>query len=382
MDKRKISYQNKWNKAIYGFILLILSLGLYHCTNTDQVQNYSFAKVGKSSFPIDTLTKSMQFNVQSFQDTLIVLNSDYNALLFYSISQEKFLYKINFKKEGENGISAITGFLYHNADSIFLLSAYQYKLYLFNKKGILIDKYNLLKNEKVDVGSALAVGNMFSKMEKINDEIHISTIPYLKPESKEFYSSKKIHQVLDLKTKEYRFLPITYSDTYQKNAYPSAFFIFHRCYNPKKQIFVYSFMADDKLMATDGKKVSYHNAVYEQMSKPLKLKNFTFNEDEHKKVQDKSNQYLMILYDPYRDVYYRIAQQMKDINKIVWAIVVLDNNLKKILEKHYRAIDKNLQNNNNFLPPFVAEKGLYLPNGNSSTEDFFEMDIYTLSKKE
>lgn len=366
---------------IHFFVFLAISIILTNCQKQNKTSLYTFISTEKASFPADTLTKPTQINIQVIEDTLIILNQEQNSLLFYSISKEKLLDKINFKREGANGVPVITGFLYHTPDSIFLLSAYQYKLYLFNKNAILIDKYNLLKSGKIDASSALAKSNLFSKMEKIKDEIHISTTPYLKPESKEFYKSKRIHQVINLKTRTYYFLSITYPKIYQENAYPYAFSNFYRCYNPEEQKFIYSFMADNKIMVIEGKHSIFYDAHYEQMQPPTKLKNFTYNEDEHLKVQKESNHYHFILYDKYRKMYYRIAQKNEERDKVTLAIIVLDANFKKILEYPLPSIDKKTIAAN-FLPPFVGIKGLYVSNPKSQTEDFFEMNIFKLIKKE
>ena len=382
MVRSIVLYSIKQGKILNNFILLTFFGFLYSCQSLEtKSAYYSLIQVGKAYFPVDTLTKPIQINSQAIGDTLIVLNQERNFLLFYSISKEKLLNKISFDREGENGIPGITGFLYHNKDSIFILQSYQYRLYLCNIAGKIIDKYKLLNNDKLDANAALASDNMRSMMVKIGDEIHISTNPYLKPESKEYYQSKKIHQVLNLKKKTYKFLPITYSSIYQKNAYPHAFSLFFRTYNPFNRNFIYSFMADDRVMLTDGKQITYHQARCEQMKQPLKLNDFTYNEEEHLQIQQQSNFYLMILYDKYRNVYYRFAQKSDDLDKTKWVVIVLDEKLKKISESICSSILKKSESNC-FLPPFIGEKGLYIHNPNSENEDFFEMDIYTLSKKE
>lgn len=365
-------------------IIIACTVLLFLSTCRSSKENaYTLIKIGNISLPIDNTTKPVQINHQVVGDTLIILD-DRNNLLFYSLENQKIIEKRHFPSEGEKGISPITGFLYHNADSLFLLSSYYYKLFLVNRKGDILKKYNLQtqnfsKNKDVD---ALPLGNFWGLMTKIDSHLYLTSYPYLKPEKKDFYKSKKICMVLDLRRDSCFYVPFSYPEIYQKYAYPYVFSFFHRAYNPKKKHFIYSFPADQHIQVVDKEfKTVRKYLASATMEAPIRLNSFTTNQEEHISKQKQSNSYYSIYYDTYRDVYYRFAQKKEKNLKTTLIILVFDKNFNKLTEFQYESLDDTYTLANGLFP-FVAEKGLYLPNSNSSTEDFFEMNIYTLTKKE
>lgn len=349
--------------------LLILSA----CKSLNE-SKYVLTQVGSISLPIDSLTKSVQIHHQEFGDTLIILDNK-NNLLFYNLESQNLISKRYFPSEGEEGVPPITGFLYHNADSLFLLSSYHYKIFLIGKQGNILKKYNLQKE-------ALPLGNFWALLVKTDKYLHIASYPYLKPEKKSFYQAKKIHLILDLSKDSCFYAPLSYPDIYKKYAYPYAFSFFYRTYNPKNKIFVYSFPADEYIQVVDKeiKTIKTYLASV-NMSAPLRLSNFTDNQDEHLSKQKQSNSFYSIYYDSYRDIYYRFAQRKEKNNKTTLVVLVLDNNFNKIVEFDYVSLDDNFSPAN-ALFPFVGKKGLYMPNFASNREDFFDMNIYQISQKD
>jgi hypothetical protein len=341
-------------------------------------KKYTLREVTQVAFPVDTLMNSIQFDIQIYHDTLIILNKDRNMLHFYDIENQKPITATQIPREGKDGVSNISNFLYCHRDSIFLLNAYDYKLYLMSARDGILHKYNLANGKNNDI--ATGKPNFMAPMVKIGNQLHIATTPYLKPERKDFYKAHKIHQVLDLKTGESKFLPVSCSKTYEK-PYPSDFSSFFRVFNEDKKKFVYSFMADDYLMTTaiDGGNIAYVTAKVDVMKSPLQLSSFTDDDAIHKSVQEKSNNYLSILYDKYRKVYYRFAQEVGE-NQTNLYVIVLDDDFNKILEQKITAIPKD-SGPTSLLPPFVAKKGLYIPIMQSKTEDSFKMAIFELQKR-
>jgi len=79
----------------------------------------------------------------SRSSTLIGINVRDHALDFIDLSNKKSIGHVKFQPEGPDGISGnIDGFFYHNADSIFILSSDENRIYIMNDKGAKIDYFD------------------------------------------------------------------------------------------------------------------------------------------------------------------------------------------------------------------------------------------------
>lgn len=365
--------------------IIILGSCCFSCSSKKSKVEWEFVKVSSIKLPIDTLTKSIQINHQVYKDTLlIVLNSEQNSLLFYDLKQEKLDKILKFDREGENGISVIEAFLYAHPDSIYLVSSHQYKIYHFNEGKKLLRSYNLLKNNKLDSDAALPLNNLQAQAVKIGNYLHLATYPYVNYSQKNAYYTQKIHLILNLESGNIDFSSMSYPQIYREKPFPTALSYFFRTFNVEEQKFIYSFPASENLLIEDAKGKTI-KLVQASMSKnlmppPLSLSEFTEDEEKHRQTYANSSQYLMIYYEPFKKIYIRIAIKNTDNEYITYAMI-LDEKFDKVLEQELIKTDKKFKAVN-ALFPFVTSKGLHFPNPNSQSEDFFEMDIYQLVKKE
>jgi len=384
------NYHGKWlnfmlKKIVFLAQIIILGFCAFSCSSRKSIIEWRLVKAGSIKLPIDTLTKSIQINHQVYKDTLlIVLNSEQNSLLFYDLKQEKLNKILKFDREGENGINLIEAFLYSHPDSIYLVSSHQYKIYHFNEERKLLRNYNLLKNNKLDSEAALPLNNLQAQAVKIGNYLHLATYPYVNYSQKNAYYTQRIHLILNLENGNINFSSISYPQIYREKPFPTALSYFFRTFNTEEQKFVYSFPASEDLLIEDvkGKKIKSVQASLSRnlMSPPLTLSKFTEDEEEHRRIYAKSNQYLMIYYEPFKKIYIRIAIKNTD-NEFFTYVIILDEKFDKILEQELIKTDKTFKAVN-ALFPFVTSKGLYFPNPRSQSEDFFEMDVYQLVKKE
>ncbi|MDX1904663.1 MAG: DUF4221 family protein [Thermonemataceae bacterium] len=358
----------------FGLVILIAA-----CNKNSGSYRYTMAVYKKIKLPIDSVTRPIQINGHILGDDTLIILEENNTLLFYNLVTQKLFKKITFNRQGPDGISQVSGFLYLNKDTIFLLNATQYKLFIANEAKKITRTYNL-SNYKDSEAPSMGLSNYFAQMVKVDNQIHIATYPYLKPESQEFYKSKKIHQVVDLQSGANTYLPTSYPNIYVKNPYPYIFSYFYRCFNNDEKKFVYSFMASDNIIVTDNNSPKNIEFVANaNMKPPQKLENFTFNEEEHLRIQGTSNFYYSIYYDKYRKVYYRFASRIEKNGHKTWIIIVLDKDFNKILEFDYLTFPPEKRFISSIFP-FVAKDGLYLPDKDSQTEDFFEIIILRLQK--
>lgn len=120
-----------------------------------------------------------------------------------------------------------------------------------------------------------------------------------------------------------------------------SYYRYYSTYNSQKNLFVYSFPISDSLHITNYKNIdtvvyagSNHVKTINSSNKDNTFDNFNF-------IDATRNSYYSILYDKYRNVYYRfvrlaidkdVAHQSaaKDLSRRKLAIVILDKNFNKI----------------------------------------------------
>jgi hypothetical protein len=105
-------------------------------------------------FEIDSVTtKFSQANYwKSQEDTmeyLVLFNSRLPAIQFYNWKTRQLDFKIHLAKEGPNGIPNASSLFVHTLDSIFVLSAYQYKFFQINRAGEVLNTISLLPDDVV-----------------------------------------------------------------------------------------------------------------------------------------------------------------------------------------------------------------------------------------
>jgi hypothetical protein len=231
-----------------------------------------------------------------------VLNSKINALQFYEFKDGgKMTKRIKFEKEGDKGVGSITKFLAHNLDSIFLLSAYQYRLYLVNSKGDILEKYSLL-NKKIGNNTAMPDPFPFSKMILLKDYLYICSIPDDNPSTNAFYLSKNSVTRLDLKRKKYDYI-YGFPKLYKTYRYPNSLTHIDMSFIPTINKFIYSFAASENIQITDinhqKTKEYYAGSILFDKIKPL-VKPIR-DEMKNNLEGNKRAKFVKLLYDPYRN---------------------------------------------------------------------------------
>ena len=129
----KIIKSHKMKKIIPIIIIIVISLDSCHNKQGNIINkernkhrnNYKIEKIMIKEFILDDETSYMidyfQF-IDDKKETLAFINSYNNSLYFFNYTNFKFLKKIKYDKEGQNGVSKTQAFLYLNDDSIFTYS--------------------------------------------------------------------------------------------------------------------------------------------------------------------------------------------------------------------------------------------------------------------
>ncbi|PKQ66751.1 DUF4221 family protein [Raineya orbicola] len=313
------------------------------------------------SIPLDSLTPQYIFNPQLIKEKeLVFLNSKINSLDFYSIEDKRLIKRIKFAKEGENAVGKIYQFLYHNADSIFVVNSYQYKVFLIDETGKVKEKYSLIKQKKHSATTAMpAIFPFNHSLILESNKLHIASSPDDDPYKDSFYQRKGLCIILNLKTKEFAYameFPKIYKDKY----FATPFNFFSRIFLKKENKFVYSFLADKNIQITDMN----HNLIEgKELDAPHfieipSLKKRIIDSQENTNAFNQNARYAEMYYNPFTDEYYRgVEIPLSKDNKSKVYLAIFDKNFNNIGEVLIYESDKLTYN---LLNAFFTSEGMWI----------------------
>lgn len=325
------------------------------------------------SFKIDEETKLPQNSVFSFTDAngcnFISFQNDKNSeILIYAVQSRELKKKIKFSSEGDHAIvGGFGGYYIQNFDEIFIPNIYTNAINVTDTSGLIRRKIVFPRS---DSGEPLIPFICNSKVQMcfFNNKIYIpqSLNPMLKDR---IIEDSPIGAVIDtvkhvVETLPMRFPPlITKEDIGTSAAFGADY---SRCFNG--QTFVYAFACDEKLYHTtpEHKEVKTLTAKSRYIDKVevLRYKNQNFEKVLKESCEQAS--YGNIIYDKYRNVYYRFAFPEAELEsnenyleiyrsgRKCFSIMILDENLQTIGETLF---PEYTYNPNLYI---LLEDGLYL----------------------
>jgi hypothetical protein len=313
----------------------------------------------------------------STNDVLMLYNRAAKRLQYYDLGTGQPLRTIQLATEGPDGVGESFFAQIINQDSVFLLEPFAYKLRLVNRVGKVIRTYRLLNagvkfNEvsgKVPEGeySALPDGGFGRSIVKVGKYLYMGGFSNQGNWLERTYTHQAKTLIrLDLETGQLAY-GVPFSPAYDRDAYyPSPAYDFSFAFSPQTGQFAYTYPIDpavypvslDLQVLGEGRLAPSNRAA---PFAPMKKPNIDFNEEYLHFIQQTS--YPAILYDPYREVFYRfvyhpqagphIAKVQNKELKIAHSIIVLD--------KDFRVISEQLFDKYFFVPrAFVGKQGLYV----------------------
>lgn len=376
-------YQLK-NTSIY----IIIFFAFLSCNKKQETtikvsfnDKFTLKKTNQYSFQLDTLSSYGSDCVQFFENNktryIAFYNGDVNAIYIYNFENKKNEYKIKLFTEGGNSVGRAKGFYIHNFDSIFVPSMERESLYILDIKGLVKKriKYPKRTNDFVQL-----------KFETNNMPIYENGFLYC-PNLSEDHST----EILNIQ-KEIWEKATNFPDSYKNVFFASPhFYRCYRAYNEKKKLFCFSFPVEDFVYTSNNTKdiVAKHyaggyNVVKVKPTGKLSFLSFSDSDLNFKK----SYSYLSIIYDKYRDLYYRIMQhpiseenlnsndQLKKSFKNT-SIIILNSNLEKVGEYE---VPKYTYGSSMI---FVTKEGLNMVNFKKSkeNEDYVFYDLFEVVEK-
>ncbi|GAB2479412.1 DUF4221 family protein [Algoriphagus taiwanensis] len=330
---------------------------------------------------------SYQYHLSDGKEYFFNLKMDGNILQIFDFSTGEKIKTLQFDQEGPNGVGGLFGFHVQSLDSIFLFNPpFGSSFYLANIEGELLKKFKYqvpdgagsafvhngyMTSPPVLEGSKLAVNHRFPQnMRELTQEI---------------LSNNTFGYQINLETGETQYFNHYFPQDYLGSGLKSI--DFSRAQGEDKV--VYSLFGDHKLYYASSfdstlKSVEAGSEFLDQTMPNFKPDAVS---EEYQNYAFASSRYGSILYDPYREVYYRIAfptlpeASIADIRSQgnalgPFVVMVLDSDLKVITERKFEPGKYHPDN------VFVGKKGLYLslqhPNNPENREEEMQFELIEL----
>lgn len=378
----------------YFFIYLIF----WSCTSN--VQSNYLKK--HADYLVDSLNlqlgESSTYEVTNFQyiqdsmktnGNLFVLNKVNKSLDLYNLNSGFLTIRLSLKIDEKFGRFNPAGFLVHNSDSVFIFPGMGLNgTLLINMDGEVIKNYSAnIPDEEHNLPVLNHAPLPSSPPYLKNGNIYLTNLTLRNSASEGALSkSFKTDIVFDLNKEFVYFQPDqSYPDFYQGKAFPTVFTQTYRVIG-KDSRWVYSWPAIDSLFvfAPDFNKgkIIEAKSIFSKGMRPIPMGTPQWAQLEY---FIKETSYGRVEFDPFRNLYYRIAiigrpfNKDEDMNmeayfKNQFSIIVMNENFKKQEEVLFPA---GVYNPFAF---FVGKKGVYMPRINpfyiSLSDDEITYDIF------
>jgi Domain of unknown function (DUF4221) len=303
-------------------------------------------------------------------ELLLIQSKHKNSIQFYSLESRQRIKELKFPREGSAPIRQIHGFSWINRDSIMVFDKWRSNGILVDSNGLLINNIVWKSDEKsFNHASMNRLPNV-----TLNGKIYIFEFPNISLDSEQLFSNDvKFEYVYDIKTKKGEYLDFSWPEIYKGKSW-GFYHTVPSNVKGKNDFLVYSFGIDHNLqvLKPDGT-IETHEARsdYFDSIDPIRR-----NEDETVAFL-KRGIYAMVMYDKYRNVYYRVAgletkhvlpngKPKADIHK-PYSIIILDENFNKIGETVLEPLEQFL-----IKDWFVCREGLCISSANPLNKEIDE----------
>jgi len=371
---------------------ILINIILISCTQNrnsrdEIIQNttsYNYELVGNEktlSYLIDDETKYrfsalFVYTDKSGREYLTFYNTFFQ-ILFYDLNTRDFLFKIQLEQEGPNGIVAPGGFYIEDFDNIFVTSSTTPFLYKIDSTGVLLQKIKYGFTESgYFIIQQRSITFDYNPLVFINSRLYLSQHPW----QGSAVSKTPLCVVIDTVNQINYELPCMFPRLINDNelfTLSSESTIFSRIFNGKE--FVYSFFYDENIHVIDID----HTKVRKYKIKSKYISSITMekrpeNRNEYNKQVYGDAAYGNLIYDQYRNIYYRFANPKVELdNGPDYAELVVHGRKKfsiMILDENFNIIGETLFPEWIYSPTvlFVHRDGLYISNNHPMNPAFNE----------
>ncbi|GAB3652009.1 hypothetical protein GCM10028791_21370 [Echinicola sediminis] len=345
------------------------------------------------ALPLDAETPNISVGLAYYRTErpwLFNWNPKAHSLQMYDLDKENLFKEITFEREGEEGVGRIQGFHVHNLDSIFLFPQNKGEIFLTDTSGLVKNKISY--DVPLYHTAAFVLTSYFASSPVIRDgKMMVKT--HVDGDHKtvigEELAERHLSYSIDLEDGKVRFLSHQYPEEYLKEGkkhFEASFAV-----SPSKM--VYSLFADHKLYYTDseGQELKAKEAPSRFIKGNFENYPLEGNRLESYSYFYGSPHYGSLLYDSYREVYYRFCYPKVDVKTEEEALKLRQYPKRfsiMILDKELNVLGETLFEEGKYYPDnaFITEWGLYLSINHADNprnkEDYLGFDLFGLEFKD
>jgi len=370
---------------IYSLVLILVAF--YGCSSSNEQTGdalpdaiaFKLGKVGEKAFYLDSTLAPYNQSILTFEEggatKLSIFNHLNASVNVFDYNTGQIEQQIGFEIDGPDGIGSISnmGHFMQNSDSIFFFNHWQSRVHLMNAKGERLRSYDVGIGNDSEEQSKQGFHMMVSPISQVFKNGDCLFISVQNGGANPFDDQRLIYMIeLNLKTgeREYHSLP----QPLMLNNFWGVFtpFASSLAFNPNTQQFSLSYTKNtevDIISISDLDSIQESKSVkseYMGELEPLpKRKNtpslYGYSFQELNDLTNIQGFYMNYIYDPYKDIYYRIAlhertedeyKQGKSSFKL--SVVVVNSSFEKIDELD---LPKGVYE---YQTTFVSKEGLHL----------------------
>ena len=368
-------------------LLLLVLVQLYACgsskNETEAEYSMELKELKKITLPIDERTYFLSKSIFQFEEDgkeyLHFENSQKGMyeIVTFDLEKQDVHRRLPIQSEGPNGIPAMFGSRpYPDSKNYLIFQSTAFRISQMDGNGNVIQNYQL-KSPGRFVRAMLASFCYFPTF--VRDSVLYFDQP-VASRKKRNLDNYPLFAGLDLRTGELGFASLYFPTTFDGDySHISSGDRFTYDYNYNKDRLVCSFLESDSIMVTDDlSNVKWYNA------KSRFLKSMTpYINDMKEDVNDiiryeEAPKYWHLMYDKYRDVYYRFAEMPCELAKDEDPYSEFAPKAREfsviILDKDFRIIGETKFPGNKYFykMSFVGRDGLYISENNLANPEFDE----------
>ena len=381
------------NMKKYWKYPVILSVLFFSCSKNKSIQDgvehntlsYGYDLVKKDkilAYELDDNTKYQFTALFLYKDRLgneyLTFKNSKEEIYFYDLNNEKFLFKTKIEREGPNSILGPSGYHIEDLNNIYITSVALPTIFKIDTTGTIVQKiqYETTSQGYHVTPTFKSASFFYTPLVIIDSKLFITQSPWARSPVSTTPLCVVIDTVNHTQSAYPFFFPPLIEDSELFNSSLTAF-IFSREFNGKE--FVYSFYYDEDIYVAsiDHKQVKKYKIISKYINK-VQIGKRASDMLEGAKNDYGDPCYGNLIYDPYRDVYYRLAYPKVELESGLNYVALTSQGRKKfsiiILDKNFNVIGETLFPEFIYNPSlmFVHKNGLYICNNHSMNPNFNE----------
>jgi hypothetical protein len=368
-------------------LIPLIILGMISCkSSSEKLEKLNLTPSGETLiFPLDSATSNISTGLVKFEDYFVNVNWKKNSLQFYKLTTQKLEREVYFEYEGPQGVGSLFGIHINSLDSIFLFPQIGTLVTLTDTTGQILNR--IPYENPIGYANAFVHNAYFGSKPVISgDRIFVKTHIQgnYRAMTEEVLSTSQMAYNIHFSDSTTSFINLKYPEGYLskglKHFEPSLVF--------QPNFTVYSLFGDHRIFKQnkDGILETF-DGKSQFLDESLPLFPVDGERFETQKYLMASSRYETLVFDEYRNVYYRFAYPTLAIEKEEDLLAIRENPgpfVIQVFDQEFKMITESYFEGGIYFPNnhFITEKGLYLSTNNpenpKAEEDAFRFELIEL----